>query len=229
MSDKKVYQHEIDHAILTLVDQIQSINHGLITFSGETERELLEKIGYTRKKVNLIAKEVSNIFLETLDRCIDEPINEPSLVWTQDEYNNLRLDGNKKLYSPCYICGETRVSEYCHIIPRQIGGSNLSTNIVYLCPTHHSCFDKGVLTKAEFEALDLRGKSELAKSYVEEVLRVRQELHWNSNFAPKDMAYHSFEPLTKWITKVTGCESVDKWNAKRKNKMVIRYGRHQLG
>lgn len=222
-------QSDIDESLLALIDTIQTIASGLATYSGETERELYERIVNARKRVYEVSQEVSKLFVETLEKCSQQSPIKPSITWVQDEYGNLRLDGNRKLGAPCLICGEKRVSEYCHIIPKQIGGSNRSTNIIYLCPTHHSCFDKGVLTKAEFDALDLRGKSDLAKSYVKEVLGPRQERHWRSEFVPTNMAYHSFEPLTTWIKTATGCESVDHWNRKRKNRLVVRSGRHQLG
>lgn len=51
---------------------------------------------------------------------------------------------------PCLICQETRGTQRCHIIPRREGGTESTSNILYLCPTHHWCYDHQVLTDDEW-------------------------------------------------------------------------------
>ncbi|KUO53657.1 MAG: hypothetical protein APF76_18380 [Desulfitibacter sp. BRH_c19] len=53
----------------------------------------------------------------------------------------------------CQICGEPLVpieglsySEACHIHPLSEGGSDDKTNMLILCPNHHTIFDLGVIT-----------------------------------------------------------------------------------
>ncbi|MBL7107378.1 MAG: HNH endonuclease [Phycisphaerae bacterium] len=84
----------------------------------------------------------------------------------------------KKQNIPCQICGENRVTEACHIIPTRIGGTWKIDNILFLCPTHHSLFDRGRLSRDEWNKLDWSMKSKKSQKYVSKVLKVVQEKFW---------------------------------------------------
>lgn len=45
----------------------------------------------------------------------------------------------------CFVCGFSSIVEICHIKPRYLGGSDDPSNILLLCPNHHSMFDSGLL------------------------------------------------------------------------------------
>ena len=79
---------------------------------------------------------------------------------------------------PCRICGERRISNLCHVIPRRAGGSDDSGNLIMLCPTHHFLLDHARLSRTEFQAIDASGLSDRAKAYLEGVHRKRHELRW---------------------------------------------------
>lgn len=49
----------------------------------------------------------------------------------------------------CVICGERRVVDAAHLIPRKEGGWGTVSNIIPMCPTHHRCYDKGSLLDHE--------------------------------------------------------------------------------
>jgi len=68
-----------------------------------------------------------------------------------------------KIYKPCEICGESRVTHYCHIIPRSEGGPSDERNYIYLCPTHHHLFDHNRLSKKEWEKIDFSKKLEASQ------------------------------------------------------------------
>jgi hypothetical protein len=70
----------------------------------------------------------------------------------------------EKIYPPCIICGETRITHECHIIPRSDGGPDHPDNYLWLCPLHHHLFDHGRLTKDEWGFIEkaLDGKMESA-------------------------------------------------------------------
>lgn len=55
----------------------------------------------------------------------------------------------------CQICGESRIVEYCHILPKRNREINQRWNILYLCPTHHHLFDwqGSKLTAEEWEKI----------------------------------------------------------------------------
>jgi predicted restriction endonuclease len=46
----------------------------------------------------------------------------------------------------CAICGERRVRDYHHIVPKCMGGSDKAFNRVNLCPTHHRLVHQGLIT-----------------------------------------------------------------------------------
>lgn len=228
---KSIKQQEIDRSLLILTDTIKRLSGKLNTYTKESASDLFLKMSDARKEIDEIANDARTLFQECLERCIasQAEIPQSSIKWERDEYDNLRQTGSYQNRPPCEVCRETRKVEFCHIIPRQIGGSNRETNIMYLCSTHHSCFDKGVLTKLEWEAIDWRGKSDLVKSFVEEVFFVRQQEHWEEKWVPSDIVYHGYKPLRDWVKKHLGHDSVEAWDRKRRNKFVIRSGGSYLG
>lgn len=54
----------------------------------------------------------------------------------------------------CFLCGFDRFVEFCHIIPASIGGTAHPSNIVALCPNHHTLMDRDLLTEDEEIKLD---------------------------------------------------------------------------
>jgi hypothetical protein len=83
-------------------------------------------------------------------------------------------------YEPCAICGETRITHECHIIPRSEGGVLHRDNFVMLCPLHHHLFDHARLTKDEWDVLSiaLSGKMEAAVIYANEVRLPLLQVFW---------------------------------------------------
>jgi len=160
MTDNKkrsIKQHELDRALLILTDTIRRINDNLNTYTDDTREDLFYKMSDARSEVDVIAEEARALFQDCLSRCLDEEgvdIPKPSVKWERDEYDNILQTSSYAQRPPCEICGEHRKVEFCHIIPRQIGGSDRETNILYLCATHHSCFDKGALSKEEWDAIN---------------------------------------------------------------------------
>lgn len=95
------------------------------------------------------------------------------------------LDYNLSLQEPflnkaCEICGEKRLYNKCHIIPRWHGGMEEIDNIIFLCPTHHSLFDRGLLFKREFKKISLNGKSENAKKFFKEWHLEKHQEFWKN-------------------------------------------------
>ena len=58
-----------------------------------------------------------------------------------DIYLEKQGASSSKRYKPCEICGEDRIINYAHILPRGGGGPAHENNYLYLCPTHHQLFD----------------------------------------------------------------------------------------
>ncbi|MBN1212597.1 MAG: HNH endonuclease [candidate division Zixibacteria bacterium] len=79
---------------------------------------------------------------------------------------------------PCQICGERRVYNMCHVIPKSEGGSYDQGNIIYLCPTHHFLFDHARLSKAEFNKIYRISLSSEAREYLETIHSTKHEVRW---------------------------------------------------
>lgn len=79
---------------------------------------------------------------------------------------------------PCEICGQTFVTERCHIIPRRQGGSDIPGNIVILCRNHHLLFDNFRLTRQDWEKLRWENKDSRSKRYAETVILCNHLAFW---------------------------------------------------
>lgn len=78
----------------------------------------------------------------------------------------------------CAICGERRVVNQCHIIPREKGGSRAGNNMLDLCPTHHFLFDQVRLSEEEFNKLDVTGKAADSVQYFEQIHKKQHQMYW---------------------------------------------------
>ena len=79
---------------------------------------------------------------------------------------------------PCHICGENRVINNCHILPARIGGSATIDNLLFFCPTHHSLFDRGMLSRDEWDRIDWSVKNKKSQIYALRVLKPVHEKFW---------------------------------------------------
>lgn len=88
----------------------------------------------------------------------------------------------RKEYDPCVICGETRITHDCHIIPHSEGGPFHRDNFVTLCPLHHHLFDQNRLLPEEWVRLMrvIETKMEAAIVYAREVRFPRLQQYWAS-------------------------------------------------
>jgi len=84
----------------------------------------------------------------------------------------------KKQIVPCEVCGENRVVDICHIIPRRIKGSEKIDNAIFLCPSHHRLFDTCMLSKEEWAKIDWSRKARKSQIYAEKVLKVAHGKFW---------------------------------------------------
>lgn len=76
--------------------------------------------------------------------------------------------------SVCEVCGDDRVLNIAHIIPRADNGSDEKWNLMRLCANHHQLFDQGMLLKEEFFTIDWNSKDKRASDYA---LSIRLKAH----------------------------------------------------
>lgn len=109
----------------------------------------------------------------------NKPFRSGTYVWPDAGHLPIVTSGSvNKQNIPCQICGENRVAEVCHIIPSRIGGTLKIDNTLFLCPTHHSLFDRGMVSRDEWNKIDWSIKSKKSQLYVSKVLKVVQEKFW---------------------------------------------------
>lgn len=96
----------------------------------------------------------------------------------RDTFDYLGVTTNLK--NKCAICGESRTTNRCHIIPHAEGGADYDENMVILCPTHHFLFDQNQLSKEEFEKISVDGKADDSVQYFNTVRRADHERYWET-------------------------------------------------
>ena len=85
-----------------------------------------------------------------------------------------------KIYEPCEICGENRITNNCHILPYSVGGPDDEENFVHLCPTHHHLFDHNRLNKEEWQKLDFSKKLKASQEYVRTIRLPQLKEYWKN-------------------------------------------------
>jgi len=78
----------------------------------------------------------------------------------------------------CEICGDTRVLNIAHIIPRSDGGPDEEWNLMRLCANHHYLFDEHKLSQEEWARIDWTSKDKRARKYIESHQLRMQQLAW---------------------------------------------------
>lgn len=93
---------------------------------------------------------------------------------------NLRI---YRIYEPCVICSEKRITHECHIIPRSEGGPYHRDNLISLCPLHHHLFDHHRLNRQEWAKLRnvINEKMNAAIIYSDQVHLPQLEMFWKEN------------------------------------------------
>ncbi len=93
-----------------------------------------------------------------------------STTLSLEDYVNRQQRSKNDIYDPCEVCGERRITDYCHIVPRMMGGPSAEENYLYLCPTHHHLFDSRRLSPEEWKILDFSSRSASAQAYAKKYL-----------------------------------------------------------
>ncbi|RKY83098.1 hypothetical protein DRQ11_13555 [candidate division KSB1 bacterium] len=81
----------------------------------------------------------------------------------------------------CEVCGDRRVLNIAHIIPREAGGPDEAWNLMRLCANHHYLFDNMQLTEMEWNSIDWKSKDRRAYEYVKAHQLRAQRRFWGDN------------------------------------------------
>lgn len=135
----------------------------------------------------------SNIFNYLCDWCneLQKEIKEVFCQWYENNIKGIKIPKNviipkpkqDKIYNKytdyflnksCEVCGDTRVLNIAHIIPRAADGKDEEWNLMRLCANHHYLFDQGKLTEEEWNKIDWNKRPSVVQEYV---LRIRKQAH----------------------------------------------------
>jgi predicted restriction endonuclease len=119
----------------------------LIDRHKELDREIYSEILELRNKIYALSN--SWVGSKKLESKFGIKIPLDSTPISLDVYFEKQDASSSKKYKSCEICGEDRIINYAHIIPRGAGGGSNEKNYLYLCPTHNHIFDFDRLSKEE--------------------------------------------------------------------------------
>ena len=160
-------------------DEISSIFSDFVNKHKELSMEIISEVLTLRNRMySLLNSWVGSKRLENKFG-IKIPLDSTPLSF--DVYLEKQGASSSKKYKPCEICGEDRIINYAHILPRGGGGVSNEKNYLYLCPTHHHLFDFERLTKEEWNKLDFSNKLEAAQEYIKEYKMPLLEKFWKNN------------------------------------------------
>ena len=131
-------------------------------------------------------RDLHNKLVEIRNQCADFMNNSLAEITALVKHKaDIQINSKKKKeYSikeynkPCQICGEKRIINLCHIIPRSDGGDDDGRNLLLLCPTHHFLFDHARLSRSEFDKISLSQMQDEVRAYFISVHRKRHDLRW---------------------------------------------------
>ncbi len=93
-----------------------------------------------------------------------------------DKLNSFPLSSNK-----CCICGESRVINLAHIIPRAYKGPDEYWNLLVLCANHHYLFDQAQLTQHEWNKINWDSIDPKAREYALTIRLENHKIYWEAH------------------------------------------------
>lgn len=76
------------------------------------------------------------------------------------------------LEKQCAVCGDTRIFNIAHIIPRHLKGSDNTDNLLRLCANHHFMFDQKQLSEEQLKRIDWSSKNPKSIKYAEDLYKI---------------------------------------------------------
>jgi len=126
---------------------------------------------------DILSQQVIAIFHEAFFKpAVNQPFRDGTYVRFSYASGDSKFEKSQNI--PCEICGENRVIDACHIIPRRAQGSRAYDNILFLCPTHHRLLDACMLSREEWGKIDWIRKNVEARIFADEVVKVAHARFW---------------------------------------------------
>lgn len=174
------------------------------TRAGERERAVLLQRISDRFHQFLETAGSSHSANEQLDevrdwaRATQEKVEAAALSWFKSEIEGKRVPEHLQVPKPrqdrvykkfgvdfssrsCAVCGDRRVLNIAHIIPRAANGPDEEWNLMRLCANHHYLFDNSKLTRQEWDSIAWGELDSRARDYVNENQYVAHLSYWRDS------------------------------------------------
>lgn len=115
----------------------------LMAEANDKEWKIEDKLAYVAERMGCCKQRVRDEARKT------------GFKWTPKVNRNMTTTMRSKIREDaCWICGEDRLIEVAHIIPKAEGGKARLDNLMPLCPTHHRLYDHNKLYEEESLVLE---------------------------------------------------------------------------
>lgn len=186
---KRKYMYgKFHHDTLEFREALHNLFSGFFEKHGRLDMEIHNDIVDLRNKI--VALLDSWVGMKKLESKFGIKIPLHTIPPSIENFLEKQACSYSKVYKPCEICEENRVTHYCHIIPRSEGGPDDETNYIYLCPIHHHLFDHNRLSKEEWQKIDFSKKLKASQEYAKKLRLPILKKFWQAknkkNLPPKN-------------------------------------------
>lgn len=126
-------------------------------FLGRDHTTIMHSVGVCENDESI--KILVQLGYEHIRAFMEERRSKISGIWPVVELNPINKHGKgfsetnrnrwSEVYSKydgrCAVCGFSEVVEVHHIVSRAMGGSDMLSNLILVCPNHHSMIDRGLI------------------------------------------------------------------------------------
>lgn len=155
-NEETIFLNTIDHRFSDF------LNAALLTKPDKTiEKDLREWLEDTKVKIKKVFSGWYRVMVDGKDIPKEVVIPRPKEDRVYSKFRTAFAD------KQCEVCGDSRVLNIAHIIPRADGGPNEEWNLMRLCANHHYLFDNMRLTQGEWDSINWELKDQRARDYIE--------------------------------------------------------------
>lgn len=127
-------------------------------------------------------RELDRVFVEWYDAKIKGTKLSANIVIPAPRRDRIYRKFGKLFASGCCeVCGNDRVLNIAHIIPRADNGPDEAWNLMRLCANHHYLFDNSKLIQHEWNSIDWSSKDSRAVDYVAQHQLRNQRRFWKES------------------------------------------------
>lgn len=171
-NEKQVFLNTID----------QYINAYLEVVNQKCEDEIVKKDA--QKWSNDLKNELYSVFITWFDGQIKGTKIPPNIIYPKPKQDRIYKKFGKNFSNECCeICGDRRVLNIAHIIPRSEKGPDEAWNLMRLCANHHYLFDNFKLSQSEWNSISWKNKDKRIITYVNQTRLPKQKRFWEQNEA----------------------------------------------